>query len=96
MRFANLICIPPQEAYLDLLYLITQSLWINMPNSQRLSHATSQTPKVFGNLICIPRQAKTLMFPAAKSALDFLNNMTEFSSCGPPRINIGRQNNFPS
>ena len=36
-------------------------------------------------------QAKTLMFPSAKSALDFLNNMIEFSSCGPPRINIGPQ-----
>jgi hypothetical protein len=29
------------------------------------------------------------MFPAAQSALDFLNDMIEFSSCGPRRNNIG-------
>jgi len=85
MRFANLIYIPPQEASLDLLYLITQSLWeliilhviVRDRAKNRLGESKSSD------------QASTPMFSATQSALDFRNNMIGFSYCGPPMINIG-------
>jgi hypothetical protein len=87
MRFARLISIVPQESSLNFLHLVTQSLgelgilhmiiWDGTKNKLGKGNSSSQ--------------AKTLMFPATESVLNFLNNMIEFSSSGPSCGNVGPQ-----